>query len=217
MRALEIDCVIDIGANTGQFGQEIRATGYSGRILSIEPLSPAFGELSSRARRDRDWSVLQCAVGEREGDATLHVAANSASSSILDMLPAHEEAAPGTAYVGSEIVGVRRLDSILREHIDSPSRCFVKVDVQGYELEVLRGAGERLFGLAAIQLELSLTRLYAEGPMFAEVDGYVTAAGYVLAGVEPGLADRASGRLLQMDGIYVRSDLLAGLGAESAS
>lgn len=211
IRALKIDLVIDVGANTGQFGEEIRAAGYGGRILSVEPLSAAFAQLSAGARRDGNWSVLNCAVGEIEGESTLHVAANSASSSLLEMLPAHEDAAPGTGYVGVEEVRVRRLESILSEHTGTAGRCYVKVDVQGSEMAVLRGAGPGPLRLAAIQLELSLARLYADAPMFAEVDDFVTALGYELAGVEPGLADQSSGRLLQLDGIYVHSDLLAGL------
>jgi FkbM family methyltransferase len=208
IRRLEIDLVIDVGANIGQFGSEIRAAGYSGRILSIEPLSEAYLELSNRAKRDGKWATINCAIGESDGEATLHVAGNSASSSLLDMLPVHEEAAPETAYVGVERVTLRRLESVLSEYAGTGVRPYMKVDVQGYELAVLRGAGAWLESIAAIQLELSLAKLYADAPAASEVDAFVTAAGYRLAGVEPGFTDPVSGRLLQMDGIYVRGDLL---------
>lgn len=211
LRALAVDLVIDVGANTGQFGSEIRGAGYAGRIVSLEPLSEAYGELRIRANRDGNWAAIRCAIGESDGESTIHVAGNSASSSLLDMLPAHEEAAPETRYVGDERVTVRRLESILSEYAETCARPYLKVDVQGYELAVLRGAGTSLESVAAIQLELSLARLYHGAPMASEVDAFVTAAGYRLAGIEPGFTDPASGRLLQMDGIYVRSDLLADL------
>ena len=211
MRALQIDIVIDVGANSGQFGLEIRAAGYVGRILSIEPMDEAYRILSALATRDRNWTTIQCALGESGGESMLHIAGNSASSSFLDMLPVHEQAAPGTAYVRDERVTVRRLESVLAEHVSSGSRPYLKVDVQGYELEVLRGAGPWLEALAAIQLELSLVPLYAGAPMADEVNAFVSGSGYRLAGVEPGFADPVTGRLLQMDGIYVRSDILAQL------
>ena len=209
LRALNVDIVIDVGANSGQFGSEIRAAGYGGRILSIEPIGKAYRMLRARATRDPGWMTMQCALGESEGESILHIAGNSASSSFLEMLPVHEEAAPGTAYVGHERVTVRRLESLLAEYLSSGSRPYLKVDVQGYELEVLMGAGPRLEAVAAIQLELSLLPLYEGAPMADEVDAFVRRSGYRLAGIEPGFAEPVSGRLLQMDGIYVRSDLLA--------
>lgn len=211
MRALQVDVVIDVGANSGQFASELRSAGYAGKMISIEPIAEAFQKLSARAAHDPDWTTICCAIGDSDGERTLHIAGNSASSSFLDMLPVHEEAAPGTAYVGDERVPVRRLDSLLPEYVWSGSRAYLKVDVQGYELAVLRGAGSWLKALAAIQMELSLARLYDDAPMADEVDAFVSESGYRLAGIEPGFTEPVSGRLLQMDGIYVRSDLLAEL------
>ena len=211
IRELGVDFVIDVGANTGQFGAEIRDAGYSGPILSVEPLSTAFAELEERAVRDGNWIAIRCALGDREGRSTLNIAGNSASSSLLDMLSAHEDASPETRYVGVEQVAVRRLDAVLAEQHIAAARPYLKIDVQGYELAVLRGVSPRLRELAIIQVELSLARLYAAGPLYREVDDFVTDAGFALVGVEPGFAHRASGRLLQVDGIYARADLLSDL------
>lgn len=208
IRALGIEMVLDIGANRGQFGQELRRGGYHGSILSVEPLTAAYQRLSARAGQDERWQALQCAVGEASGRAVLHVSANSASSSLLPMLRAHEEAAPETRYVGSEEVSVRRLDEILSEASPRHAPTYAKIDVQGFELDVLRGAGTFLESLTAIQLELSLAPLYEGSPSAVEVDAFVREAGYQLAGIEPGFTDRNSGRLLQMDGIYVRAGVL---------
>lgn len=211
LSALKIDMVIDVGANSGQFGAEIRRAGYEGEILSIEPMAAAYRALSERASRDPRWTATQCALGRADGQLVLHVAGNSASSSFLEMLPAHEAAAPGTAYVRDERVRVRRLEEVLAESLAPGSRPYLKVDVQGYELEVLAGGGGSLQRVIAIQLELSLARLYADAPLASEVDRFVTGLGYTLAGIEPGFTDPESGRLFQMDGIYVRPDDLARL------
>ena len=131
------------------------------------------------------------------------------------MLPLHVEAAPETRYVSSEEVRVRRLDDILSEYLPRKSRTYAKIDVQGFELQALRGAGTFLESVAAIQLELSLVPLYEGSPSAVEVDAFVRQAGYQLVGVEPGFADPVSGRLLQMDGIYVRAGVLELAGAVS--
>lgn len=211
LRSLGVEMVVDVGANGGQFGKELRDSGYRGQILSVEPLSTAYARLRSRAEADGRWQTVRCAVGASEGRATLHIAANSASSSILEMLPKHVRTAPASQFVGTEDVSVRRLDAIISEFVDGPVRTYLKVDVQGLELAVLAGAGDWMHSFVALQLEMSLAPLYANAPTAMEVDTYVRAAGYELAGVEPGFADPVSGRLLQLDGIYVRSNLSANL------
>ena len=211
LRALKVDHVVDVGANVGQFGAELPASGFAGKILSIEPMALAYSELKRKSAQDPNWSALQYAIGRWEGLLTLHIAGNSASSSVLWMLPLHQEAAPETAYVGEETVSLRRLDSLLADVLPSGSRAFLKADVQGYELEVLTGAGARLNDFVAVQLELSLVPLYADAPLAEEVQRFMAQAGYQLAGVEPGFADPVSGRLFQMDAIYVRSDQLGEL------
>ena len=111
-----IDLVLDVGANSGHYASELRAHGYAGRIVSFEPLESAHAQLAAAAEGDLRWRVApRMALGDAEGKIDIHVAGNSLSSSILDMLPEHERAAPGSAYVGSETVPVRRLDIVARE------------------------------------------------------------------------------------------------------
>src|SRR5947209_8326987 len=107
-----IDLVFDIGANVGQFGLTLREWGYRGRIVSFEPLSTARGKLQKVASRDSCWEVAdRVAIGGSNGEVELHIAGNSVSSSILDMLDSHRSAAPESAYVAREPVEVRPLDS----------------------------------------------------------------------------------------------------------
>src|SRR6185503_14619714 len=89
MESNRIGLVVDIGANTGQYGSMLRRSGYKGPLLSIEPLSAAFRELSRRAGRDPNWSTIEAAVGAQNTEAEINVSANSASSSLLPMEERH--------------------------------------------------------------------------------------------------------------------------------
>ena len=78
-----ITAVLDVGANRGQFGHELRRGHFDGRIVSVEPLSEAFAALSAAAARDSNWQVEQAAVAEQPGTLTVNVSQNSVSSSVL--------------------------------------------------------------------------------------------------------------------------------------
>jgi hypothetical protein len=80
---LDINCVIDVGANIGQYGSLIRRAGYAGRILSIEPIAEAYGALRQRARRDQHWQTMNIALGERDETRLLNIFAADDLSSFL--------------------------------------------------------------------------------------------------------------------------------------
>jgi FkbM family methyltransferase len=213
MVSLGIDLVIDVGANRGQFGREIREAGYAGRIVSIEPLEAPFRRLSRLAARDERWAVIQSAVGPRAGSATMHVAANAgASSSMLPMLNLHTRAAPEARYVADETVEVATLDDLAQPHMRDESPVFVKIDVQGFELQVLAGGTATLARSALVQLEMSLLPLYESAPGFREVLEFMEQHGFHLVGLEPGIAAH-SGLLLQADGLFAADEATQSLQA----
>lgn len=204
-----IRLILDVGANTGQYGSLLRSTyGYRGRILSFEPLATAYTALSTRAAADslRLWEVApRTALGAVNGKSTIHVAGNSVSSSILTMEPSHESAAPQSIGRGVEEITISRLDDIIRERgISVDRQVLLKIDTQGYELEVLKGAEETVAAVGAIQTEMSFQRLYGSQPLFDEVYAYVVDHGFTVFDIIPGFSDPRSGRLLQADGIFVR-------------
>jgi FkbM family methyltransferase len=109
-----IQTTIDVGANTGDFAEELRLSGFPGRIISFEPTSEAFKVLAARSKRDPLWSVHQAAIGETTGEMRINVAANEArSSSFLPMLDLHQKFAPTSLYVSSEIVSMKTLGEAL--------------------------------------------------------------------------------------------------------
>ena len=200
-----INAVLDIGANTGQYAQQLRELGYRGRILSFEPLSSAFAELSrTHARMPDNWEITQLALGDRAGRAVLNVAANSYSSSILRMLPTHRISAPDSTFIGHEDVAIDTLDSIIESRVNSSEKLFVKSDTQGYEAKVLAGASRHLNRILGIQVEMSLVPLYEGERLLAEMIRYLAERGFTLMSLEPGFVSPTTGQLLQTDGVFFR-------------
>ncbi|WP_433971473.1 FkbM family methyltransferase [Tunturiibacter lichenicola] len=201
---LGIDLLVDVGANAGQFATLCRAHGYRGSILSFEPSSWAHRELLKTAAYDPLWTVAnRMALGAATGEAEINIAANSFSSSILPMLDSHLSAAPESQYIQRELVPVRRLDDVLPEDAES-CKIFLKLDVQGYEPQVLSGAAHTLTQTSAVQLEMSLLPLYEGEQLLPQMSAAMKARGFDLWDLEPSFRDTNTGRLLQVDGIFTR-------------
>jgi len=200
-----ITLLLDVGANAGQFAEKARATGFSGRIVSFEPLSGAYAELSERSAGDPDWEARRTALGDRDGRVEMNVAGNVTSSSLLPMGARHLESAPQSAYVGTETVSTARLERIWNELARPDDRVWLKLDVQGYELHALSGAAPVLDRIDVVQTEMALQHLYEGDASWLELVGWLEERGFRLAGLEAGFEDPETGELLQADGIFVRA------------
>ena len=202
---LHIDLVLDVGANTGQFARQCRAAGYSGKILSFEPSASAHAALLRSAASDPLWTVAdRMALGAANGETEINIAVNSYSSSILPMLDAHRSAAPNSVYIQKERVPLRRLDDVVVATVPSHNNIFLKLDVQGYESHVLAGATQVLARSVALQLEMSLIPLYEGETLMPQMHANLAAQGFALWDLEPSFRDPATGRLLQVDGIFTK-------------
>lgn len=201
-----IDTVLDVGANRGQYALSLREIGYRGRIISFEPLTETHQLLQISAAQDALWTVApQMAIGDQEGEIKINIASNNgASSSVLQMLETHRAAAPEVAYNGSEVVPISRLDKVAGELLEGAQNILLKADVQGYELQVLKGSKELLRRVVGLQLELSFLPLYEGQALFSALIDHVSKEGFNIWGIIPGLADNSSGRLLQADVIFFR-------------
>jgi len=205
IRYFNIDLVVDIGANTGQFATEFRAGGYSGRIVSFEPLSAAHDQLIRASIGDPAWYVhKRCALGSRLGEVELNISGNSVSSSILPMLATHDRAAPESAYLGRETVPLTTLDQVAPPYLAGANAPFLKIDTQGYEWQVLDGARAILPQVRGILIELSLVPLYKGQRLWRECIERLEAEGFVLWALQPVFVDPENGRTLQWDGLFFR-------------
>lgn len=208
LRAHRIGLVLDIGANEGEYGTMLRRAGYHGRIVSFEPLAGPGRALRRKADADPRWTVLPYALGEESGTATINVSGNrGASSSVLPMLDRHAEAAPHARYVGTEEVALRRLDELWPELVAEGERVFLKLDVQGYEAQVLRGAGAYPETCHGLQIETSFVPLYEGSMLLGETLALAQGdLGLTPMAVIPGYVDPRTGQMLQADFVFFRAD-----------
>jgi FkbM family methyltransferase len=200
----KIDTLIDIGANAGQYASLMREYGYKGKIISFEPLKNAFEELKKESSRDNNWLINNYALGNDNTTSMINVAGNSWSSSILNMLPSHENVAPESKYVKQEKIEIKKLDSIFNSFCKNDN-VMMKIDVQGFEKNVLDGATKSLDSIKIIQLEMSIIPLYENEMLFVDMINYLKDRGFELFSLENGYFDSNTGKLLQVDGIFEKS------------
>jgi FkbM family methyltransferase len=204
-----IDVVLDVGANCGQYGAMLRRFGYQGRIVSFEPLHGPLQTLRRRSAADPLWSVLPYALGDEQTTITVNVAGNgSASSSVLPMLPRHAEACPESRYVDRQETEQHRLDALWSQLAGPGDRVFLKLDVQGYEEVVLRGAGDLVDHCSGMQMEVSCVPLYEGGLLLPRaLDLAQIQYGLTLMALVPGFTDQRTGQMLQCDAVFFRDSV----------
>ena len=176
LRKLDIDCVLDVGANTGQFAHELRAVGYAGHIVSFEPLAAEFATLQESFRGDSRWQGFNFALGSEDTQATINVVpAMTVMSSLLRPMGARTD-------LGSQSITVRRLDTALPEFMPgiAERRIFLKMDTQGYDLQVFRGLGRFASHVRALQSEISIKPLYEGMPHYLEALSFYEQEGFQL-------------------------------------
>ncbi len=201
---LNIDLMIDVGANAGQYGQLTRSLGYKNSIVSFEPIKHVFNNLQKVAANDNQWTAHNYALGEKDYATNINVSKNTYSSSILDISSKHVEAAPESAFVEKEQIEVRTLDSIYASISKGYQNPFLKIDVQGFEKNVLDGAASTLHLMKGVQLELSLSPLYQNETTFTNMLLFMESKGFELVSLENSLVDRGTAFLLQADGIFIK-------------
>ena len=204
IESYKINHVLDVGANKGQYAARLRELGYMGKITSFEPTSDAYSGLYKVSKNDKLWSSYNYALGNETRKSTINIARNSYSSSLLGMLPRHVSSAPESEYITTENIEIKPLDDIFGDLVDIGENVYLKIDTQGYEDSVLRGAKKSLDQIATIQLEMSLVELYEGEMLFDEMYNKLHNMGYQLVSLEPGFSDGGSGQLLQVDGIFHR-------------
>ncbi len=201
----DIDVVIDIGANIGQFAEQLRnELDFRGRIVSCEPTAAVYAKLEQRAAKDNKWDTLNCAVGDTAGRLEMNVSGNTLSSSLLPMRDSHRELAPESEYVRTEVVEVRTIDDMIDEIAAPEENIYLKIDTQGFEGRVLRGAEKSLDRIDTIQLEMPLTPLYDGEMTFEKMYRLLLSNEYRMVSVDPDFSDPSSGRMLQVDGTFHR-------------
>jgi len=206
MQRLGINFVLDVGASVGQYSAGLRRSGYKGRIWSYEPLREAFGLLEEAAASDDLWKAINCGCGAAAGSAIINVAKNSYSSSLLPMLAAHVASGPESQYISQETISVCSLDDSVIPSLSPGDNLWLKIDAQGYEDEVLKGATQLMHRVSALEIELSLVPLYQGQLLIGEMITMLYQLGFRLVAVapKPVFCESETGYTLQIDGTFVK-------------
>jgi FkbM family methyltransferase len=193
----KVDMVLDIGANDGRYATEIRDAGWHGQIVSFEPQPAAFRRLEQRMKGDSEWRGMQIGLGSQDTILTLNAYGLDVLSSFLKKKTADQE-------VRQIEVPVKRPADILDDVLNGRNKPFVKIDTQGFEMEIIRGFGPRIKEVVGWQLELSVEPLYEGQPMMEEVIAKMREAGFSLWRILPGLRDPNTLQAFELDGIFFR-------------
>lgn len=199
--ALDCRTVVDVGANRGQFALAARHRWPAARIVSFEPLDKPAVVFRKVFAGDELVTLHTAAIGPTEELGTMHLSGRDDSSSLLAITKLQNAVFPGTAEVGTVRVRVAPLAAFLDEAtIGVPA--LLKIDVQGYELEVLRGCAPLLGRFDRIYCECSFVELYRGQSLAGTVVDWLAARGYTLSGVFNATYDR--GRAIQADFLFAR-------------
>jgi len=217
LRRYRIDTVLDVGANEGQFAIMLReGADFSGAIHSFEPASGPSAKLMARAAKDSDWHVHRLALGPSAGMVTLNISEYSTFSSLRPPNLFGTKTFSDIRVVNEEKVFMSTLDSFIKEHFTgTDARILLKMDTQGYDLEVFAGAGESISRICALISELSLLPIYEGMPRYSEMLETYENSGFAVSGIFPVNRTRELA-LIEADCVMVRRDALPHPGTPSA-
>jgi FkbM family methyltransferase len=197
------DFVVDIGANNGQWISVVKNRGYKNAALCIEPVKKNYAEL--KARNLRNVTILNCAVGNKNGYIWINLASNDGqSSSILEFDSAHKNAAPKIKFTGKEKVKILKLSKILEKN--SHKKMFIKIDTQGYEFEILKSIDEKTFNnIYGFEIETNIISTYKNVVLIEDVIKFLRKKGFQPLRLENGFGMPNFGQQLQTDIIFVKN------------
>ena len=217
--AYGISCVLDVGAQHGDYGLWLRRNGYSGDIVSFEPVRANFELLARVSAGDPRWHCVNYALGAENKVASINVSLLTQFSSFRTPNSAARDIfGEASAVQRSEEVEIRRLDTVLDTlPVNASSgRTYLKLDTQGWDLEVLAGAHGVLDRIIALQTEVSVQAIYEAMPMMADSIAAITERGFAPSGFFPVNLDQRS-VLVELDLVAVRPAACAGNGGSAAT
>lgn len=172
--------LIDVGANKGQFSLAFRSLVPDGKIIAFEPLEATGTKFEQVFKKDPNVVLRRLALSDKTGEAEFHVTDRTDSSSLFRPGSKQQE-----AFGVREASTVKVLLSTLDNQIDFESiehPVILKIDVQGAELDVLKGCTSLQF-IDYVYVELSFVELYDDQPLFEDVVQELAKRGFEVRGI----------------------------------
>jgi FkbM family methyltransferase len=200
----KISKILDVGANSGQYGLEVIKLGFQGTIISFEPVNSVFKKLNKKSKKHDFWESHNFGLGSKDEKAWINISENTFSSSLLEIMPNHVKSAPESRIVNKESITIKKIDTVFDSLVNENEIILLKIDVQGFEKKVLEGAEKSLKKIKGIQIEMSIEELYKGEMLFIDMINFLKPYGFKLCSFENGFYDEESGKLLQVDGLFFR-------------
>jgi FkbM family methyltransferase len=203
LREQHASVVLDVGANRGGFVDYLRGQGYEGSVISFEPMPQPFATLAERVAGNPRWDAVQVAISDAPGTAMMGRSGEApGTSSLLSTTDLMVETLPAAAPTEELEVRVSTIDEQVHDRLRETDRPFIKIDTQGTELSVLRGADATLSRAVGVLAELSFVELYEGQALFGEIVDWLAARNFFLLAMATAFRDRRTGQLLQVDGLF---------------
>lgn len=201
----QIGAVFDVGANIGQFSTLVREVLPEVDIYAFEPIDECYIKLVRTFTNDQKYHPYHLALGATKIEtAPMNKNAYLPSSSLLPTTRSHTEHFPHTEHTTLETVRVERLDDL---DIKIQQKALLKMDVQGYEMEVLKGAESMLSDVAIIITEVSFIELYKSQPLFNDIYQHLYAKGFSYQGSLQAKHDPSTNAVLFEDAVFIRTKI----------
>jgi FkbM family methyltransferase len=187
--SLNIDCVLDVGANTGGYRNFLRnRVGFEGTIISFEPVKKNVEQLINLAKTDSNWIIYDFALGSEDTENEINIMKSDQMCSFLSPNSAIiNELRENNTIMDKELVSIRKLDSIMpilkEQH--KLHNIYLKIDTQGFDLEVIKGAEKTLPLVCALQTEVSIIPIYENMPPFFEIHKFLAERNFDITGLFP--------------------------------
>jgi FkbM family methyltransferase len=207
LKHYDVDCVFDVGANMGQYAEMLRRVGYDGLIVSFEPIPEAAEAVRAAASIDPMWKVEEIAISSENGMQTFNVMESSQFSSLST--PRHDETDifKGQNKITRSVqVRTETLDSTFRRlHATYGfKRPFLKMDTQGFDVQVVNSGRNVLQNFVGLQSELAVKKLYADSVDFRSAISVYESVGFELSAIVPNNAGHFP-YLIETDCIMIRT------------
>ena len=204
---MNINTILDIGANIGGFAQEMHRVLPGATIYSFEPLDICFKTLQTKMQKIRKFNAFKFALGDFNGETYMYRNKLLPSSSILEMGELHKELFPPTQKMMKEKIIVKRLDDVVREfNLTLEDNILIKMDVQGYEDKVILGGKDTFSKTTIIITEVSFVELYKGQVLFDSIYSLLRKLGFTYTGHLIQLNSPNDGKPIQADAIFLKSN-----------
>lgn len=208
LRRHSIGTVLDVGANEGQFIKTARVLFPQASILAFEP-NPRLTQSLQNVLPSGTGAVCQIACGREAGTMPLHLMKFSPASSLLQPTSLRIPDFPPAETEETIEVKVDRLDSVVRSHALARKPYLLKLDVQGYELEVLQGAVDILPDVSAIVCEVNAVPFYEGQAGFEDIYAFVRQHNFKLVDIGEPIRQSHSGEVLYFDAAFLNNSVSA--------